>query len=402
MSLLRRNLKVILPVGALLVGLLSLWVLMVTKPEVKRRHVESPGPLVRVLQAERSAKQLTVRSQGTVEARTDITLTAEVAGRIVDVSSSLASGGFFRQGEALLSIDRRDFELAVVRARAQVAQAEVAIEREEAEAEVARKEWESLGEGEPSPLTLREPQLAEAKAALASARAVLAQAELDLERSTVRAPFHGRVREKLADVGQFVSRGTPVASIYAVDYAEVSLPLADEKLAFLGIPIDFREEEGKEGPEVRLAADMAGRRRVWVGRIVRVAGEIDEQSRMIPVVARVDDPYGRGSNPAGAPLPVGLFVEAEITGRLLEGVFVLPREALRGENRVFIVDEESRLRYRDVEVLHVDREEAVITSGIEEGERVCLSPMETPVDGMKVRIDGEGEEEVRPTGGAGG
>jgi multidrug efflux system membrane fusion protein len=402
MSLFRRNLKFILPVAALLVGLLSIRVLMLTRPEVKTRHVESPGPLVRVLEVKREAKQLTVQSQGTVEARTDITLTAEVAGRIVDVSRSLASGGFFRKGDGMVSIDPRDFELTVVRARAQVAQAEVIVDREEAEAEVARTEWESLGEGEPSPLALREPQLAEARGALASARALLAQAELDLERSTIRAPFDGRVREKLADVGQFVSRGTPVARVYAVDYAEVSLPLADDQLAFLDIPIDFREEEGREGPEVRLAADLAGKRRIWTGRIVRVAGQIDERSRMIPVVARVDDPYGRGENPAGVPLPVGLFVEAEISGRLLEGVIVLPREALRGKGRVFIVDEDSRLRYRDVGVLLVDREEVVISSGIEEGEVVCLSPMETPVDGMKVRINQEGGEEARPTGGMGG
>jgi RND family efflux transporter MFP subunit len=349
---------------------------------------------VRVLEVRREDFRLTVRSQGTVAPRTESDLVPEVSGRVVAVSPSLTAGGFFEEGEVLLAIDPRDFELAIVGARAEIARAELALAREEAEAEVARREWEDLGKGEPSSLVLREPQLAQARANLEAAKAALEQAERDLERTKLRAPYRGRVREERVDVGEFVLRGTPVASLYAVDVAEVRLPLEDRDLAYLDLPL-HGESRGK-APEVILRAEFAGRPHAWTGRIVRSEGEIDPRSRLVTVVAQVADPYGRDENAGRAPLTSGLFVEAEILGKLAKDVVVLPRAALRGPDEVFVVDAENRLRRRRVGVLRADRETAVVAEGLAAGERVCLSPLDAPVDGMKIRAASEESGATEP------
>jgi RND family efflux transporter MFP subunit len=251
---------------------------------------------------------------------------------------------------------------------------------------VAGREWESLGRGEPTDLVLRKPQMGRARASLAAAQADLQRAQIDLERTKIRAPFDGRVRDKSVDLGQYVTPGAPVARVYAVDFAEVRLPIPDADLAHLDLPLDYRgEQSGGEGPEVILRAEFAGRVHEWTGRVVRTEGELDPQSRMVHVVARVKDPYGRGDRPDRPPLAVGMFVQAEIVGRRAEGVVVLPRRVMRGEDRVLVVDAEDRLHYRQVEVVKSDRETVVIRSGLSAGEHVCLSPLEAVMDGMKVR-----------------
>jgi len=225
-------------------------------------------------------------------------------------------------------------------------------------------------------------------------KATLRKARRDMERTELHAPYPGRVREERVDVGQFVNRGVAIATLYAVDYAEVRLPISDRELAFVDLPLRFQDgDDEQERPEVVLSADFAGRPHVWKGRIVRTEGEIDPRSRMVHVVARVDDPYGV-TDEGRAPLNVGLFVEAEIQGRQLDAAVVLPREALREGDRVLIVDAEGRLRFRSVEVARTDRENVVLASGVAAGEHVCVSPLVSAVEGMPVRIAGAatGEE----------
>ncbi len=195
------------------------------------------------------------------------------------------------------------------------------------------------------------------------------------------------MRDKQVDLGQFVNRGAPLATIYAVDYAEIRLPLPDGELAFVDLPFGYRgDRDGAAGPEVVLRADFAGRVHEWKGRIVRTEGEIDPKSRMVHAVARVQDPYGRGEDPERPPLAAGMFVQAEITGRAVEAAAVLPRAALRDDDRVIVIDAEDRLRFRDVEILRATQNEVVITSGLEDGDRVCLSMLAAVTDGMQVRI----------------
>jgi len=236
--------------------------------------------------------------------------------------------------------------------------------------------------------------------------AKLERAERDMERTEIRAPYQGRVRSENVDVGQFASRGISLAKLYATDYAEVRLPLPDRDLFYLDIPFalsgegsvsDADSAEIPRGPEVLLRAEFAGEPRTWSGRIVRTEGEIDAKSRMVHLVARVEDPYGQTGPIGSAPLSVGLFVEAEIQGREAEGVFVLPRIALRtdaGDELVYVVDAEDRLRFKAVNVVRAQREDVVIDSGLKPGDRVCVSPLVAAVDGMAVRTADAPEGDV--------
>jgi len=380
-------LKIVLPILVVLAGVVAAVAMIKARPGVETRPPEVPPPLVSVMEVEIEDVRLSVRTQGTVAPRTESTLVPEVAGRIVSASDSFADGGFFEKDDVLLTIDPRNYELGVVRARARVAEARVRVEREEEEAAVARKEWQSLGRGEPTPLVLREPQLAEAKAGLEAAEADLERSRIDLERTKIRAPYDGRVRDKSVDLGQYVTPGTPVARIYAVDFAEIRLPIPDAELAYLrDLPLVYRGvSSGETGPEVILRARFAGREHEWKGTVVRTEGELDPQTRMVHVVARVKDPYAPGDDRDRPPLAVGVFVEAEIMGRLAEGVVVLPRSVMRGADRVLVVDGEDRLRFREVGVLKTDRERVVIDSGLEAGDLVCVSHLEAVTDGMRVR-----------------
>jgi len=393
-----KTLKIVLPLVVVAVAAAGAAGLILSRPAPEVRAPDVPVPLVRVLDVELRDVTLTVRSQGTVSPRTESVLLPEVAGRVIEVSPAFVSGGFFEAGEVLLRIDPHDYRQALVQARAAVAQAELRLATERAEADVARKEWAELGRGgEPPPLTVREPQVAEAEAALAAAEAAVLNAERNLERTEIRAPFAGRVRQKQADVGQYVSPGAPLGTLYAVDYAEIRLPLPDEDLAFLELPLIYRGDAAESsGPEVLLRASFAGETHEWTGRIVRTEGEIDPRSRMVHAVARVKDPYGRGGAPGRPPLAVGLYVEAEIRGRRVENVAVLPRSALRDDGRVLVLDEADRLSFREIEVLRKTRQDVIVRSGLRDGDRVCLTTLAAVTEGMRVRVvDGGGAEAER-------
>lgn len=355
-------------------------VLYVTRPQLESHDIARASVAVRVSSVEPRDLHLTVQSQGTVQPRTESALIPEVSGTAVWISPSLVSGGRFVSGDVLLRIDDRDY-------RNNLASAEAAELRARAEAEFARYENERLSTLQSRDLASRSQAenalrgLRVAESGLKEATAALARARLDLERTEIRAPFSGRVRSEQVDLGQFVQRGSPVATLYATDYVEIRLPIADKQLAFLD-PELIRSGVAAldEPPPVRLFARFAGRDWNWTGRLVRTEGEIDQKSRMVHVVARVENPEGDGQ----APLPVGLFVNAEIRGQLARGVIELPRVAIRDQNRVLVVDGENRLRFRDVELLRIERDSVLVQSGLAAGERVCVSPLQTVVEGMSV------------------
>ncbi|UCH82685.1 MAG: efflux RND transporter periplasmic adaptor subunit [Candidatus Latescibacterota bacterium] len=381
-----KRLKIVLPFAILAVGAVVAVALIKSRSPVETRPAKDYAPLVRVVTVEPTDHQFKVTTHGTVKPRTETALVPEVAGRVVSIAPSFADGGFFEKGDVLVRLDSRDYELAVVSARGVVAQAKVRAELEEAQAEVAREEWKTLGGGKDSPLATRELQVQEALAALAAAEAALEKAQRDLDRTRIRAPFAGRVRQKMVDVGQYVSPGIAVAHIFAVDYVEVRLPIPDSDLAFLDLPVNYRGEHAQQtGLEVTLYADFAGDRHSWSGRIVRVEGEIDPVSRMVHAIAQVDDPYGRGEGEDPMPLAIGLFVDAEISGRVIKDAFVIPRSAMRDDDQIIVVDDDNRLRFRDVRVGRIGRENAVILGGLRAGDRVCVSLLEAMTDGMKVR-----------------
>jgi len=388
------NRKVVLPFVVIALGALVMLALSRARSTPERAQPEPLAPLVRVQEVFARDVRLDVASSGEVVARTETSLVAEVGGRVVEVSPVLAAGGYFGKGEVLVRIDPRDYRVAVTRAKARVAQEEVRFSREEGEAEIARRDWDRLGgEGEPDPLVLRVPQLAEALAGLESARAELEKAQLDLERTAVRAPYDGRVRAKNVDLGQFVTPGTPVASVFADDVAEVRLAIPPDEIVWLDLALNNRT--GENGPPVLLRPSVGGRQFEWTGRIVRVEGEVDRRTRMFHVVAQVEDPYRRRSGSEGSALPVGLYVNASIDGRLEEGVFVLPRSAVRRGQQVLVVEEEA-LHVREVEVVRISGDEALVR-GLSDGDLVCLSNLEITVDGMAVRVE-QASAESSPEG----
>lgn len=378
------KLKILLPIIVLIIGMLGAFALVKSREVIQPKPTEVPPPLVRVKSVQPTDFQLIIPAHGTVAPRTQTTLVSQVAGQIIEVSPAFANGGFFEKGDVLLTIDPRDYAVAVAQAHVQVAQAKLRLAREEEEAAIARDEWKRLGNGDPTDLVLRKPQIDEARATIAAAEGALMRANLNLERTQIRAPYPGRVRTKNADVGQFVNPGSPLGQIYAIDYAEVRLPVSDDQLAYLDLPLSFRNNpHHNSGPDVRFHATYAGREHTYMGRIVRIEGEIDARSGMIALVGRVDNPYRqRGRNTP--PLAVGMFVTAEILGHRAENVVVIPRAALREKNRVLVVTG-NRLYYRTINILRADAEKVVVKSGLKSGEQLCLSSLDTVVDGMRVR-----------------
>jgi RND family efflux transporter MFP subunit len=342
---------------------------------------------VRIVRAKPGDWQHVVHTEGTVRARTNTDLVPEVAGRVSWISPSLRAGGLFEEGEVLLRLEPRDHEVAVKRARA-------ALLRSRGELQLAKlhlgREQDLQSRAAAAQADLDEAIAREttARAAVLEAEATFDQATADLERTELWAPFTGRVVEKSVDVGQFVTRGVAVASLYSIDTAEISLPIRDDELVFANLHMEQRGDQMVfEGPPVLLRARFAGGDHVWHGRIVRTGARIDPRSRMAHVVAEVERPYDQVGDDGRPPLVVGLFVDAEIQGRRDEGVFVLPREAMRGSNRVLIVDEDSSLRFREVEPIRFERDLVILGGGLATGERVCISPLEVAVEGMKVRVE---------------
>jgi len=377
------NRKAWIPVliGALCV--VGAFVIVATAPSVEYKEPERAIPTVRTIPAATETHRYRVRTQGTVAPRSEADLVPEISGRIVWIAPSLVPGGFFEEGEPLLRLERRDFELAVKRQAAAVRRSESEVEF--ADSELKRRQGLSdAGVASPAQLSEKRRSAAVAESNLMDARAALEQAERDLARTEIRAPFDGRVREERVEAGQFVSRGSAVGKIYATDYAEIRLPIPDHQLAFLDFPDPRRSDGGGVGPVVKLRAIFAGRQHEWTGRIVRSEGEIDAKSRMVNVVARVEDPYRSDEKNQRPPLAVGLFVEAEIVGPEATDVIVVPRYAMRGDSEILIVNAQNELHSKAVEVLRIDRDAVLVQGPLADGERICVSPIQVVVEGMIV------------------
>lgn len=366
------------------------WLLIATGPRLEPRPPESLIPLVRTQKVEAARVQFNTTTYGTVLPRAESELIPEVAGRVLEVSPNLVTGGFFSRDEVLLRIDPLDYEVAVRQAEASVARAgselRNALRAHERQQDLARRELASESQQDDA---LNRLQVA--RAVLSEQEARLAKAERDLERTLVRAPYDGRVRSERVDVGQFVNRGARLATIYAIDFAEVRLPVHDHELEFIQLPLtSAAAAESEPLAEVTLRAGFGGREHSWQGRVVRTEGELDARTRMVNVIAEVPAPYRpRGDRP---PLNVGLFVEAEIHGQEMDGLVVLPRAALRDGDTVYVVDEESRLRFREVRVLRIGEDKVYIEAGLAPGEEVCISQPGSVLDGMTVRSEGRSGE----------
>jgi RND family efflux transporter MFP subunit len=368
----------IIPVVIVLGFLMGAVTLMATAPELVPTAPAPIAKTVRILEINPENVQLTVNSQGSVMPSTESQLIPEVSGRIIWMSPNLVAGGYFSAGDVLLRVDQVDYKNESDRAKA-------SLSRAQAEQQHAQFEYRRLVSLEERKLTSRS-QLENglrayrvADAALQDAKVNYLQAQQNLERTQLLAPFTGLVRSESVDIGQFVSRGSAIATIYANDLVEVRLPIADRQLAFLNLPPTLRGElPDNMRPNVTLSAEYAGQQLSWQGQIVRMEAEIDVSSRMVQLVARVEN------QPDAAPLSVGLFVNAEIQGLTAANIVVLPRQALRNNNQVLVVDADNKLHFRDIEPLRLYQDSVLIKSGLKRGERVCISPLQTAIEGMSV------------------
>ncbi|MEM7394714.1 MAG: efflux RND transporter periplasmic adaptor subunit, partial [Verrucomicrobiota bacterium] len=315
------------------------------------------------------------------------------------IAPAFREGGFFEQGEELLTIDDHDYVASVEIARAALAQADLRLTQETARSEQAAADWAKLGkETAPGDLVLRKPQMAEAKAMLEAEKARLALAERNLERTRIHAPFAGRVLTRNVDLGKFVGPGSELARIYAVDYAEVLLPLSEKEQGFIELPEKFRHETDapdQPQPAVRFTVEAGRETHTWTGRVVRTEGMVDVRSRQLSVVAQVDDPYQR-RKPGQPPLKMGQFVNAEIDGIALKKVLVVPRKAIRSGGEVLVIDPENKVRRRKIEMVWQERDSVYVDRGLEHGETISITPIPFAVDGLTVRRQSEAGKAGKP------
>lgn len=383
-----RLIKIGLPLAILgITAIAAFGLASMRKPPEKK---EETRPVMLVSAQEISAGHITykIQSQGTVKPKLETSLISEVNGRIVKVSDNFIEGGFFNEGDLLVQVEPFDYASALKAAEASLAGAQAALEEEKARGKVAEEEWRSFTSGLVPDLGLRRPQLASSLANVKSAEAELENARRNLGRTEIRAPYSGMVKSRSANLGQFISRGTNLGVIYGTDVAEVRLALTDNDLAFIDLPNRLTDSDATTNPQVDLTAIVAGKPQQWLANVVRTEGVFDERSRVIYAVARIDDPYQRKQSDA-SPLRFGRFVQAEIHGMDSSEVVILPRHLVLSGNRVLVVDTESQLQLREVQLERTDDRAVYVIAGFTAGDRLITSAITNPVAGTVVRVAGD-------------
>lgn len=382
----KKFLKYALPPALIVASIGVVVYLASNRPEPPEREPAQSAMPVDTIEVEPAGDHFTVEAQGTVQPRTQTTLVPEISGKVTRISDQFVAGGFFRAGEVLIEIDPSDYETAVKQAQAELAAARARLSDEQSRSDQARRDWQKLhdNEREPSDLVLRIPQLEEARASVQAAEASLARARRNLERTRLSLPYDGMVRSRSVDIGQYVSAGTNLGVTFAVDAAEVRLPLPDRDLAFVDLPRPGRDDPAT--PRVRFYADVGGQRGSWTGEIVRTEGVVEESTRLTYAVARIEDPYGLLGEERQVPLPMGTYVQAEIHGRSAAGLVELPREALRDGDRLFLADEDNRLEIRNVDVVRSTAQRVYLADSVEPGERVITTAIAAPIPGTRLNI----------------
>ena len=354
-------------------------VLIKSRPVAVAKENKEVIPYVKTMMILPRTVKASISSQGIVQPESELILLSELSSRVEWLSPKMEVGSSFKQGDTLIVLDKRDYELALISAESQVLNAEVNLEREQAESELAKKEWKRVGTGLGSDLALRKPQMAQAKATYAAAKASLEQAKRNLSRTIFIAPFDGRVRTSRIDLGTTVFPGTSIGDIYATDAYEVRLPIADQDVPYSGLEFNGQKiEESKRLDVIIIQGDNK-----WPAKIVRTEAEIDPVTRMMAVVAKVDNSDKKMFT---TPLVVGQFVQAKISGIEISDISVLPRSSVRNES-VWVVDNQMSMQNRSVDVLRNEDDFALIGEGFEPGDRLLTSRVSSLVNGLRVTLE---------------
>lgn len=369
--------------GMILGSLFLVVILSMLRKPPETREQPQMAMIVDVVPAEITEEHFHVSAQGTVRPRTETEVVAEVSGQVTHLSDAFVAGGFFRAGEVLIEIDRSNYQTTL-------AQAEAELERLIANRLLARQELErfqslfrqnTISE---SNLQQKESEAAQASAAVRSQQATVERARRDLERTRISLPYDGLVRQRMADLGQYVGAGTPLGTAFAVDVAEVRLPLSERDMAFLDLPRPGFNPGYR--PKVILEGRVAGAMGTWEAEIVRTEGVVDESTRLTYAVARVRDPYGLLDGNISLPLQMGTFVSARIEGRSAAGLISLPRMALREDSQIYIANGDDTLEIRRVDVIRSTPESVYVSNNLDEGDQVITSAIRAPIPGMRLRI----------------
>lgn len=376
-------LKVLLPLLIVIGGIVVSVLLIKGRPAPPRQETAFQGTLVETVKVAAADHRVAVTATGTVQPRFEAEIVPQVNGRVSQVAPQLAAGGFFRTGELLFALEAVDFELAVEKAATGLSKATLDLELVKAQAQIARDEWQRLHPGEePNPLVVYLPQLRSAEAAVAGAHAALRQAELDLQRTRLTAPFNGFVRNEQVDLGQYLKSGTKVAMLTGTDQAEIIIALPLEDLQWLEVP----RQPGQKGAPATVTLQAGAQQWQWPGWIDRSLGEVDPRGRMVRVAVIVADPYGLKNGAEKRPeLAIGSFVEVTLQGSSLPQVIELPRRALRENDTVWVMAGDNRLQIVPVKVVRREEQTVVVSSGLHGGEEVVLTALTGAANGMLLR-----------------
>ena len=355
-----------------------LWLLGQVQPDPVE---EAPAPdvIVEILTPENF--QVQINSNGTTTPLTQTVLTAEVGGEVIYRSKKFSEGSSVIEGEILAKIDDTDLQLQYKNALLQLANAEVQYSLQLAEAEVAKEAWEKIGDGVASDLTLKKPQIKQAEALLEVANAQVSSAEKKLNKTEIVAPYAGRIQNVNIDLGTTIIPGQPVGAIYTSSEIEVTLAVKDNDLQFLSIPMDGRKLDPSEQALVKIKSFYKGKNQTWVGRLERVDGVIDPITRMINLIAVFKNDFIETDKPN---LPIGLFVEAQIDGIILNDVFSIPVNSISENNEVYIVNDDNELVSRQLSILKKYSDFAIVKDGLQAGERIVISKLSSASNGIKV------------------
>lgn len=340
--------------------------------------VEETLTVVEVVPVKLKTVTMELDSKGVVQAKKRTQLAAELAGKVVFVSDKFLTGGKFEEGEVILKLDPATYETALAQAESQLIEAEVALTAEKARAEQARRDWELLGRGKASSLTLREPQIKNAESRVSAATAAVVRARRDLERTLIKAPFNATVSRKATEIGNFLAPGAPIGEFFQTSPLEIRIPLPLDDARFL----KKKPKGGYEG-EVILSTNLGNQVVNWKARIDRDESQVDQQSRSIYLVSDIL-PNQAAETPIV--LQPGLFLDATIFGKVFEKIAVVPATAFYDLEGVRLVDPQGRLELRQVEVLHRTGNEVYVSAGLAENERLCVTEVPTNIEGAEVEV----------------
>lgn len=359
-------------------------VLMVRSAEsAEREPPVVPPPLVEVVHVKAEPAHPRLWGNGVVEPAREATLSPQLSGRIVYLSPSLVVGGRVEEGEVLVRIDKRDYEIAVRQQRAQVQQREVELELEKAYGKVAKQEWELMGSNEgDGRLASRVPQREAAQVGVEAARSMLERSKLDLGRTTIKAPFNATVRAESVEEGEIASPGQVVATLVGTDALWVRVSVPVEHLALISVP----GQAAGPGAAARVVQRLGERAMVErTGRVIRLVNELDPESRTAQVLVEVEHPLDPA--PGELPLLPGAFVEVELEGQEVAQVVAVPRVAVFEGRNAWVVDDEQHLRKRALRIGWGDDERVYVTAGLSDGDRVVVMPPPLALEGMEVRSE---------------